>query len=379
MHVQVFAVLAVLGLAQALFAVVLARRFAVRAAPAPGRLPPVSILKPLHGDEPMLEAALASLCVQDFPTYQIVCGVQDPADPVLAVLDQLRARFPAVAIDVVVDPTPHGANRKVANLINMLPMARHDVLVIADSDVHVGPRYLRDLCASMSQPGVGLATSLYVGLAATRGLPAWLGAGWINHIFLPGALLARALGRQDCLGATMALQRETLVRIGGLDALSAHLADDNVLGQLVRRLGLRVDLAPCVVATTVAETSLSALWRHELRWARTIRALEPVGFAASILQFKLVWAGLVVAAAPGLPSLIFFAVLWAAGALAARGVERSLAPHLKGLAFAAPVWLLPLREALSVAVLIASYAGNQVEWRGHQLSASRPPMGKNQP
>ena len=134
-----------------------------------------------------------------------------------------------------------------------------------------------------------------------------------------------------------------------------------------------------MVATTVAETTLGALWRHELRWARTIKALEPVAFAASILQYKLVWAAFSLAAAPTLGTLIFFTAVWIVGALAARGVERSLAPRLKGLAFAAPVWLLPLREALSVAVLIASYAGNQVEWRGHQLSAARPPMGKIQP
>jgi len=374
-----FAALAILGVMQALAGWFLARRFAGREWTAPTNLPAITVLKPLHGDEPLLEEALASVCAQDYPGVQVVCGVQDTADPAQDVVARLRARFPNVDIALVVNPTGHGANRKVGNLINMFPVAKHDVLVIADSDVHAAADYLAGLAAILARPGVGLATSLYVGLRANDSLPARLGAGWINHIFLPGALLGRALGRQDCLGATMALRRETLARLGGLEALADHLADDNVLGQKVRALGLDVTLAPPVVATTVAEDRFAPLWRHELRWARTIRALAPGAFAASALQYKLVWAALAVAAAPGWLSLCFFCLIWALAALAARGTERALAPRLKGLAFAAPVWLLPVREALSFVILLASYAGNRVEWRGHVLSASpKPPVG-NQP
>jgi ceramide glucosyltransferase len=173
------------------------------------------------------------------------------------------------------------------------------------------------------------------------------------------------MGRQDCLGATMALRRETLERIGGLQALVNHLADDNVLGRLVHGLGLKVRLADTVPATTVPETSFAALWRHELRWARTIRALVPVQFAASVLQYPLAWAALALVLAWGASwSLAWFAAVWAVRALAARGVERAL-----GLPFRSPVWLLPLRELMSVAVMAASYAGRQVDWRGHTLQA----------
>jgi len=372
-----FSALAVLGILQALAGWLLAGRFVRREWTAPAELPAITVLKPLHGNEPLLEEALASVCAQDYPHVQIVCGVQDPQDPARDVVTRLRVRFPGVDIALVVDPASHGANRKVGNMINMFPAAKHDVLVIADSDVHVAPDYLAGLAATLSRPGVGLATTLYVGLPANSSLPARLGAGWINHIFLPGALLGRALGRQDCLGATMALRRDTLARLGGLEALADHLADDNVLGQKVRALGLDVALAPPIVATTVAEDSARALWRHELRWARTIRALAPGAFAASALQYKLVWAALAAAAAPGWLSLCFYGVIWALAALAARGTERALAPRLKGLAFAAPVWLLPLREALSFVILLASYAGNRVEWRGHVLSAaSKSPQGK---
>jgi ceramide glucosyltransferase len=280
----------------------------------------------------------------------------------------------------VVYPTHHGPNRKVANLINMLPAAKYDVLVIADSDLHAAPNYLRLLASALREPGTGLVTTLYSGLPAPPrrpsrapreggwrggGLAPVLGAIQINQYFLPGALLARATGRQDCLGATMSLRRETLERIGGLPALVDHLADDNVLGTLVQRLGLKVALADTVPATTVPETTLAALWHHELRWARTIRTLVPVQFAASVLQYPLAWAALAVVLAQGaLWSVTWFAAAWLVRAFAARGIDRALA-----LANRTPIWLLPLRELMSVAVMAASYTGRNVDWRGHTLQA----------
>jgi ceramide glucosyltransferase len=270
---------------------------------------------------------------------------------------------------VVVDQTGHGMNRKVANLINMLPAARHDVLVIADSDLHVAPDWLRRLTAALEVPGVGVVTTVYTGLPVhhrdAESLIAAFGAMQINHYFLPGALLARAIGRQDCLGATMMLRRETLERIGGFPALVDHLADDNVLGRLVQRLGLTVALADTVPATTVPEPTLRALWRHELRWARTIRTLVPVQFAGSVLQYPLAWAVLSALLAAGAPwTLAWLAAAWAIRAAAARGIDRAL-----GLANRTPLWLLPLRELMSVAVMLVSYTGRQVDWRGHTMQA----------
>ena len=363
------------GLAQALAGWALVRRFRARP-PAAVASPPVSVLKPLHGDEPLLEAALASLCALDYPALQIVCGVQDPTDPALTVVARLRARFPGRDIAVVVDPTPHGANRKVANLINMLPAASHDLLVIADSDVHVLPGYLDALTSALAGPGVGLATTLYAGRPGNRSLAARLGALWIDHVFLPGALLARALGRQDCLGATMALRRDTLAAIGGLAALADELADDQVLGRRVRRLGLAVALAPTVVATTVPEATISALWRHELRWGRTIRSLEPVGFALSALQHPLAWALLAVGFAGAAPwSLGLFGLAWAVRVVAARGIDRALSRIDETLATRPPIWLFPLRDLMSMCVLAASHAGSRVEWRGQVLHAAPPADG----
>jgi ceramide glucosyltransferase len=223
-------------------------------------------------------------------------------------------------------------------------------------------------------------------------LPARLGATQITHTFLPGAVLSRALGRQDCLGATMCLHRDDLARTGGLQALAGHLADDNVLGRHIAALGLRVALADTVPLTTVPEATLKALFRHELRWARTIRALEPAAFAASVLQYKLAWALLAIVLAGGaLWSIGFFLIAWVLAAVAALGVDSALAPlwtvsasigeqtSERGsndnaeLAFCCPVWLLPLRDILSVAVMLASYGGRHVEWRGHGLQADTPP------
>jgi ceramide glucosyltransferase len=365
--------LALLGLVQAVAGSLLAARF--RAAPRrmPMSRPPVTLLKPLHGDEPLLEQALGSLCRQDGYPCQIVFGVQDPADPALAVVERVRARFPEADIAVVVDPTQHGPNRKVGNLINMLGAAKHDVLAIADSDLHVVPDYLEQLVAALERPGTGLVTTLYAGLPATPGLPAALGATAITHYFLPGALLGHGMGRQDCLGATMMLRRETLRRIGGLESLVTHLADDNALGRLVRGLGLTVRLAATVPATTVPETTFADLFRHELRWARTVRALEPAAFAASSVQYSLVWSALALLASCGAAwALGLFAAAWAVRALAARGIDREMVAFQPGLAFRAPLWLLPLREIMSMVVMIASYCGDQVDWRGHTMSADGP-------
>lgn len=380
------ALLVLAGVAEVLAGAWLVRRFADAAArhrPAAARTsardwPAVTVLKPLHGDEPLLEAALESVCRQDYPTYQIIFGVQDPADPARAVAERLAARFPDRDITIVVDPMQHGANRKIGNLINMYPHARHDVLVLADSDLHAAPDYLRRAVAALDAPGVGLVTTLYGALPAGGGTD-WLGrmvgrlgALQITATFLPGALLARALGRQDCLGATMMLRRATLEQLGGLVALADHLADDHILGLLVQGQGLRVALADTVPVTTVPERRLRPLLVHELRWARTIRALVPASFLASAVQYPLAWALVVLLLRPSVWAAVFYALVWLARAGAAATVARALAPLLGRLATPPALWLLPVRDVVSVGVMAASYASRRVEWRGHALDADSP-------
>jgi len=337
-------------------------------------LPPASVLKPLHGDEPLLEEALLGFITQDYPCAQIVFGVQRSTDPAVEVVRRLCRRFPDRDLCLVIDSTQHGPNRKIGNLINMLPHARHDLLVISDSDIHVAPDYLRQVALTFARDErVGLVTTLYQGIPASPSLSRRFAADQINHSFLPGVLMSRLLGRQDCLGSTMALRRETLDRIGGLPMLLPHVADDSVLGSLVRDLGLHIAIAPTLTATTVAEGGPAALYAHELRWGRTVRAVEPLGYAASAVQFPLFWAA-VAAAASGLApwSLLLLGVTWAvrAGAAASidrltRGIGRQGRPSP-----ALPVLLLPLRDFLSAVVMAGSFSGNRVNWRGQMLRVS---------
>lgn len=369
-----FAGLTVAGIAQSVVGWLAVRRFRMPARPSSDAAPrpAITILKPLHGDEPMLERALVTVCAQDYASFQIVFGVQSAEDTAIPVVRRLQAAFPALDIALVVDPTMHGRNRKIGNLINMFPKARHDIIVLADSDVHVAPDYLDRIMDELEQPGTGLVTALYTGLPANRGLPATLGATSITHGFLPGALMARGLGRQDCLGGTMALRRSTLASIGGLASLAHHLADDNVLGRLVRARGLRVGLARTITATTVPEASLGALFRHELRWSRTILSLVPREFALSAIQHTLFWA-LAAIIASGIDgwSLALFLFAWIIRAGAARDIDATLARTHATLASPAPIWLLPLRDLISMGVLIASYGGDEVEWRGNMMSTGR--------
>jgi ceramide glucosyltransferase len=357
------AVLCATGVAQTLAGLIYVRRFA-RDAPAAGAsLPPITVLKPLYNGEPLLTEALETFFRQDYPSLQLVFGVQRADDPAIPIVRALQARYEHIDAVLIVDPTPHGKNRKIANLINMFPAARHDLLVVSDSDMHVAPDYLRRVAAAFAAQGVGLVTSLYVGKPATRGITPWLGAAYINQIFAAGAVVARALGRQDCLGATMAFSRATLCRIGGFAALSPYVADDGVLGRMVVASGQTIALAATVPATTVADEGLAALFRHELRWSRTIRAMAPAIFPASLVQYPVFWALLAASLAP--------AWRWPFGLLALAVAVRALCGRLIERALGAaptPLWLAPLRDVFSVAVMAAAYAGEKVAWHDQVLS-----------
>ena len=353
------------GIAQAGFGAGAIRRFVRAVPPAPNNLPPVTVLKPLHGADAGLEQALETFFALQYPALQLVFGVQRHDDPAIAVVQSLCSRYPHVDAVLVCDPTTHGANRKIANLINMFPSAAHDVLLISDSDMHVAPDYLRRVVAALEKPGIGLVTTIYTGLPAVRGLTAQLGAAYITQIFSTGALMARSLGRRDCMGATMCLTRATLMRIGGLPALSPYVADDGVLGRKVRALGLEIGLAATVPATTVSESGLAALFSHELRWARTIRAMAPFGFILSAIQFPVVWALLAALCTGGKPwTLALLAITCLVRAISGRVIESALGvtPTAIGLA--------PFRDMMSMAVMAVAFLGEKVAWQGQILSTA---------
>jgi ceramide glucosyltransferase len=340
------------------------RRFAARAQPPAPLAAPVSILKPLCGEDAGLYGNLESFCRQDYPQWQVVFGVQDSGDAAIPVVRRLIAAHPEADLVLVVEPSRRDGNLKVANLQNMLPKARHDVIVIADSDMHVRPDYLAEVTAPLVDRSTGLVTCLYRGISA-GGLWSQLACLNINHGFLPQALVAAAVGeRNGCFGATIALRRDTLDAVGGLSAIAHSLADDHALGAAVRRLGLGVVLSAHVVDNVVAEPSLAALFRHELRWSRTIRAIAPAGFAGSILTQPMVLALLALVAAPR-PAAAVLALALVSRAAMVRMIDSALRLP------ATPLWLMPLRDLLSFAVFIASFLSRTVAWRDRTFRIGR--------
>jgi ceramide glucosyltransferase len=328
-------------------------------------LRPVTVLKPLHGAEPRLYENLRSFCMQNHPAYQLVFGVRDPDDPAIAVVERLRAEFPARDIALAVDPRVYGANRKVSNLLNMFPHARHDWLVLADADISVPADYLVRVTAPLADAGVGIVTCLYHGIP---GPSFWsrLGRLFIDDWFAPSVRLSHAFGStRFAFGSTICLRRDALASIGGFEALSNELADDFWLGELTRRAGLRTVLSDVVVGTDVAESQLKALWDHEVRWLRTIRSLAPWGFAMTFVCFTtpLLLLGLCLA-----PGAITLALALLGGG--ARVLLHFLQRRTSDEAFAwHEVLLIPLRDVLLLMEWAIALAGWQVRWRGQVLHA----------
>jgi ceramide glucosyltransferase len=330
--------------------------------PHPGHvavLRPVSVLKPLHGNEPRLYENLASFCRQQHPAYQIVFGVREADDPALAVIRRLQADFPDCDIALALGGHHHGPNRKVGNLVNMLPHARHPWLIVADSDIAVAPDYLARVTAPLADPGTGVVTCLYRG-RALAGFWSDLGAQFIDDWFAPSVRIARWAGsRRFAFGATIALRRDTLAAIGGFAALAGRLADDFWLGELARRKGLDTVLSDVLVSTDVTEASLGALWTHELRWLRTIRSLNRAGFSFVFITFTwpMLLLGLLLAPQPPVLTLALAGVL-----------ARSALAGSPGAAVRAP-----LRDLLLLAEWGTALFGSQVRWRGEILSVKDPP------
>lgn len=351
---------AILGCAYALFAIWAARGFACATPPSPPtKVPPITILKPLHGPEPNLYANLATFCHQDYPApVQVVFGVANPDDPAAAVVRRLIADCPGRDLALVINARRHGANAKVSNLINMQAEAQHETLVIADSDIAVPPKFLANVAASLSAPGVGLVTCLYRGAGLT-GIWSRLAAAGIDYQFLPNVLVGLKLGlATPCFGSTIALTKTTLAKVGELQSVADQLADDYGLGMATRRAGLKVAIAPFIVTHVCAEQSLRELLLHEIRWARTIRAVDPIGFTGLGITYA-VPLGLIGLALGGLTP----AALVVPAALACRFALQAEFTRLFGLRNGIS-WLGPARDILSFLVFVVSFFGRRVEWRG---------------
>ena len=349
----------VAGIYYQIWSALLVRDFVRQRAPELEYWPAVTLLKPLCGAEPDLLENLRSFCDQDYPTVQIVFGVHTADDPAAAAVRILMAERPQLDITLAVGQgRPKAGNPKVVNLLDMMPHARHDVLVMADSDMKVGPDYLKAVTATLMQPGIGIATCLYTSHAA-GGVWSRLGAFAINHGFLPSVLVGQAVGRVDgCFGATMALTRTMLDEIGGLGVLEHHLADDYMLGALVRQKGFKIGLVPLLPTTVAHEPDAKTLLSHEVRWGRTLASIDRMGYAGMLVT-QVVPFGLltmvVVGQDLGLTALM---MAWAARLVAVRLQEAALKLERQ------PMWVMMARDFLTLIVQITALSGRNVRWRG---------------
>ncbi|WP_298691697.1 bacteriohopanetetrol glucosamine biosynthesis glycosyltransferase HpnI [uncultured Sphingomonas sp.] len=323
-----------------------------RLSPGNADWPSITMLKPLHGPEPMLEAKLASFLEQDYAgPIDMVCGVADPADPALE-----AAR--AVDAAIVWSSVRHGSNGKISNLINMEPAAAGDILILSDSDMVVGPDYATLVTEALARPGVGAVTLPYAGIGETNGWSRMAAAG-VSWGFLPSVMIGVATGlAHPCMGSTIALRRETLESIGGFTPFADLLADDHAIGAAVRGFGLTVAVAPPIVLHGCSESSLAALWRHELRWNATVRMLDPAGYAGSAVTHAFAWSLLAVASGAG--GWVIGVALLARLALAAR-IDALVGRQT------APLWWLPARDLLSFGLYWSAFFTRSVDWRGSRL------------
>jgi ceramide glucosyltransferase len=333
-------------------------------------LPPVTIMIPLRGVDFGAYRNYASFCKQAYPEFQIVFGVQDAADPAVPLVKRLAADFPQCDIEVVVCAGSHGQNAKVSNLQNMLPRVKHEYIVIVDSDIRVGQEYLKNVVRPLANPKVGLVTCLYRA-AETPDFGARLEAIAITGEVAAGVLMARMFegGIKFALGATMATTRAKLDEIGGFAVLADYLADDFMLGKLISHCRYEVRLSRYVVETAMAPTGFMGMVRHQMRWARSTRASRPLGYFGLIVTYGTAMAVLTTIADGasqaslmllGTTLAIRMAMAWLIGVhwLGDRILRRDL-------------WLVPVRDLLSLVVWMLGLVGRKVEWRGRWLEVAR--------
>jgi ceramide glucosyltransferase len=325
-------------------------------------LPPISILKPVHGLDPEFYAGIRSHALQDYPEFEILFGVSDPSDPAIAEIERLRAEFPARSIRLVVT-SPKAANVKVGVLEELAAAARYPILLVNDSDIRVGADYLRRVVAPLEDPGVGLVTCLY--RARSASWPGRFEALGIATDFAPSTLVARVIGvRESAFGSTMLFRAEDLARIGKFAALADYIADDYQLGRRIHDLGKRIVLARAVVETSLADRTWGEVWRHQLRWARTIRVSRGGGYAGLPLSNATLWS--VALAAAGLwwvavPLLLLrLAMAFVVGRL-----------FLEDRRVLTGLLLVPLRDLAGMVLWACGLFGSKVDWRGARLRLSR--------
>jgi ceramide glucosyltransferase len=367
-------VFTVAGLGYYVLALWSARAFQHRSRAAlSGFEPGVSILKPVKGLDPEMYAGFASHCLQDYRgPYEILFGVSSMDDPAVAAIRQLQVEFPGREIRLILCPEALGANGKVSNLVQMQPHAAYDYLLINDSDIKVSRLYLRRIigCFQMvRRPGgrVGMVTAPYRGQAHTT-IGSRMEALGISTDFIAGVLTARQIegGLRFGLGSTLAISREALLAIGGLEPLVDYLADDYELGARVAQKGMEVALSNEVVETFVPAYRFSQFLAHQVRWGRSTRDSRRFGYAGMILTYGLPWAILnLIASGASMSSIALLSLTLLARVTVALAVGVGIVGDVQVIR---DLWLLPARDLVGMAIWIWSFAGNTVAWRGQRFA-----------
>ncbi len=324
--------------------------------------PPVSILKPLRGTDPEMYESFRSHCLQEYPEYEIIFGVSDPDDVAVSLVRKLIAEFPSHKIQLLICPEILGTNVKVSNLLQMGRASRYEHFIVNDSDIRVPADYLRRVLAPFADSNIGMVTCLYRGVAA-RSLGSRLESIGTSTDFCPAVLAARLLqGVRFGLGSTMAFSRKALSAIGGFEPLLDYLADDYELGARISQAGFEVRVSDVVVDHFLPDYTMREFLDHQLRWARTIRDSRAWGYAGLVITFPFVWAVLTILFSPhaawawillGITAAMRGVVAWAGGKAVLRDAQ-----------LLRDFWLIPLRDALALAIWVASFAGHKILWRG---------------
>jgi ceramide glucosyltransferase len=328
-------------------------------------LPPVTLLKPLCGMEPNLEANLLTFFRQRYPKFEIIFGARDANDPALDVVRSIRRQFPDISVKIVATGEPHRANAKVCSLLKMYSAAAFDHLIISDSDVQVAPDYIREVIQPLVNPDVGLVTCLYRGVP-TGSLWSRLEALGMSVEMTAGVLVADLLeGMKFALGPTMATRRDVLERIGGFGILADYCADDYVLGAAVYGSGKDVVLSHHVIEHVVINRLLGDSLQHQVRWMKSTRFSRAWGHIGSVLTFSAPFGVLGALAAlwmnrPQL-GMILLAVALLNRVLLAYAAGWTAVRDAGSLRFC---WLYPLRDLMGFGFWCASFFGRIIQWRG---------------
>ncbi len=328
--------------------------------------PFLSLLKPLHGDEPDLESRLEGFFEQDYPGYEILFCARDHADAGLRLARRVALRYPHVPVQFLTTGEPAYTNAKVSSLELMSLAAESNILVISDSDVRVSRSYLREVAAPFADAKVGLVTCLYRGVADVKSLWSRLEATAMSVEMAAGVLAAEWIeGMQFALGPTMAVRRSCVEEIGGFGMLGRYCADDFVLGNRIAANGHKVVLSHHVIDHVVLNEGFWESIQHQIRWMKSTRFSRPKGHLGTALTFSapfglLVWA---MAMSLGMPQVGFAALAWSI-------VTRMLLAAMVGGAVVhegnllRTLVLYPLRDLMGFGFWAGSYVSNKILWRG---------------